>query len=77
MLSCSFAIPAPRRRAPKEPTRDRYAAIAAIDAVDHDGGRKRRLTKLNAMAENLEQRRERHSEAAPGEAELANRRGRP
>jgi hypothetical protein len=48
---------------------NRYAAIDAADAADRGGGRKRRLAKLNAMAENLEQRRERHGEAAPGEAD--------
>ncbi|MGA2488516.1 MAG: hypothetical protein ABSF49_21465 [Roseiarcus sp.] len=44
---------------------DRYAAIDGAEAAADDGGRKRLLTKLNAMAETIKRRRERHGEAAP------------
>ena len=50
-----------------------YAAIGREAAI----ARERLLAKLNAMAETIQRRRERHGEAPPDGVRSANRRGRP
>ena len=48
---------------------DRYVAVDAAGAADHEGGRERLLAKLNSMAENIIRHRELHGDSPQGEAD--------